>query len=288
MPLDLRPIDETNQNQAVALLVEGFRTRTPEQWRRIMALSRAHDAPESDWPAGFLLHAKSEAVGVLLTAASVRRDDAGAARTVVNLHSWYIRDSHRLLARKMLQVVTGHAPAFFTDVSPIPAVQVLNETVGFRTSTTGARLVPLATGALLPSGGARVRKVEAAVGLADDDCRILADHAALGCVTGVLISGEGTHPLIFARTGRRGFPGLRLVYGPPIDVLSRHAGATSRFLLGQPALYWSVPGNEDDRLAGSLYWKRTAPCQVLGEVPGAAIDHAYSELVYARALEDVH
>jgi hypothetical protein len=281
--MQLRPIEEPQEPAALALLAEGFPARGADEWTRILRRAAQFRDPQSAWPLGYVLMVKDEEAGVVITTASTRRRPDGTRFDMVNLSGWYVRANRRLMALPMLKSILARDDAVFTDITPIPAVQRLNEMLGFRLENEAVRLYPMPFSALSRHRGAHVTDATAPdVPVDPEAARILADHAALGCVTGLLHLPDRVAPLIFAFTDRRGLPGLRLIYGPDKATVAAHAGSISRFLARRPILFWEINANRSDRLPGSVFWRRAAPCQLRGNRPDDAIDYAYSEVVFSQ------
>ncbi|WP_291863079.1 hypothetical protein [Bradyrhizobium sp.] len=276
--MELRPIDDCNSGDALAVLKRGFPEKTESFWadglQKILSSPSRRDAE----PIGFLMTIGGADVGIVLTIPSERRGPDGT-RDVFNLAAWYVDEPHRWLAPRMLQKVVAPATAVFTDLTPSAAAQQINERLGFRILNEGFRVFPLPWTALRPRKQARVIPLEEAE--LDDDTRATLDrHARLGCVVTVLRNGADHHPLIFSRMTRRHLPGARVILADSKTLIVDHLAVISRFLLRNGMLFLQMDANRADATAGSSISRWSAPTYVKGAADRNRIDHTYSELIF--------
>lgn len=272
------PIDERCLDQALSLLVEGFPERSPAFWKQALDALGDYAGKSDAGPIGYLMQVDDEAVGVILTIASWRRDD----RRIVNLSSWYVRAEHRWQAARMLMQVTADKSAIYTDISPSPETARLNKALGFSTVSDCVVLLPLPLTALRGrSEGEVLRPADMPAGvLTPADEAMLALHHAAGCICAVHRTGERYTPLIFSPSRRYGRMVVRLIYAEDGKVMVESGATIARFLLRSGILALTMPATEGDHPPTARMRSIPAPVQVKGEWAQGRIDKAYSELVF--------
>ena len=276
--MKLRPIDDCNSGNALAVLTRGFPEKSESFWaeglRKILASPSRRDAE----PIGFLMAVGSEDVGVVLTIPS-ERPGPGGMRNVFNLAAWYVDEPHRWLAPRMLQKVVAQQAAVFTDLTPSAAAQQINRRLGFEILNEGFQVFLLPWTALRARKQARVISVDDAK-LPDDMRAILDQHVRLGCVVAVLQDGADHHPLIFSRMTRRQLPGARVILTDSKSLIVDNLAVISRFLLRNGMLFLLMDANRADATAGGSISRWSAPTYVKGATDRSRIDHTYSELIF--------
>jgi hypothetical protein len=275
--MKLRPIDDCDFGNALAVLTRGFPEKSESFWaeglQKILASPSRRDAE----PVGFLMAVGGEDVGVVLTIPS-ERSNPGGAQNVFNLAAWYVDEKHRWLAPRMLQKVVAQE-AVFTDLTPSLAAQQINPRLGFEILNEGFQVFPLPWTALRARRQARVIAVDEAK-LPNDMRATLDQHARLGCVVAVLQDGADHHPLIFSRTTRRHLPGARVILTDSKKLIVDNLAVISRFLLRNGMLFLLMDANRADAAAGSGISRWSAPTYVKGVTDRNRIDHTYSELIF--------
>ncbi len=276
--MKLRPIDDSNCSDALAVLARGFPEKTTSFWadglRKILASPNRRSAESI----GSLMTIGGEDVGVVLTIPS-RRPGPDGMQSVFNLAAWYVDEPHRWLALRMLQKVVALEAAVFTDLTPSAAAQKINPRLGFEILNEGFRVFPLPWTALHTRKQARVIPVEQAR-LSDETRATLDQHARLGCVVAVLQDGADHHPLIFQRLTRRRLPGARVILTDSKRLIIDNLAVISRFLLRNGVLFLLMDANRADAAAGSTIARWSAPTYVKGATDRKRIDHTYSELIF--------
>ena len=274
--MKLRPIDDCNSVQALAVLARGFPEKSESFWaeglQKILASPSRRDAE----PVGFLMAMGDEDVGVVLTIPRERGPDD--AQDVFNLAAWYVDEPHRWLAPRMLQKVVAQK-AVFTDLTPSLAAQQINHRLGFEILNEGFQVFPLIWTALRARKQARVISVDRAK-LPDDVRATMDQHARLGCVVAVLQDGAEHHPLIFSRMTRRRLPGARVILTDSKNLIVDNLAVISRFLLRNGMLFLLMDANRTDATAGGSISRWSAPTYVKGATDRSRIDHTYSELIF--------
>jgi hypothetical protein len=230
------------------------------------------------------MRVKGVPAGVILTMRSERPGPDGDPRTVLNLSSWYVDEDHRWLAPRMLQKILSEKVDLFTDLTPSEPVREMIGRLGFVRRHEGVLMAALALSAMQfgasaavgAAGEAGMREIGA------DAARLVADHAALGCIVALLRAGGDVHPLIFAPTRRKSLPSARLVYAPSLTAVRDHVGAIARYLLAQGVLFLEIPANRGDSAFGAWFTTRPPPTFTRGKVAEDMVDHAYSEFVFLQ------
>ena len=275
--MKLRPIDDCNSVQALAVLARGFPEKTESFWaeglQKILASPSRRDAE----PIGCLMEIGGEDVGIVLTIPS-ERPGPGGAQNVFNLAAWYVDEPHRWLAPRMLQKVVAQE-AVFTDLTPSLAAQAINPRLGFEILNEGFQVFPLLWTALRARKQARVISIDDAK-LSNDMRATLDQHARLGCVVAVLQDGRDHHPLIFSRMTRRHLPGARVILTDSKKLIVDNLAVISRFLLRNGMFFLLMDANRADAAAGGSIARWSAPTYVKGATDRNRIDHTYSELIF--------
>jgi hypothetical protein len=276
--MKLRPIDDRNSGEALAVLNRGFPEKTESFWAAGLRKILSSPSRRGAEPVGFLMTVGEKDVGIVLTIPSEQPGPDGM-RNVVNLAAWYVDEPHRWLAPRMLQKVVAQEKVVFTDLTPSPAAQQINERLGFEILNEGFQVFPLPWAALRARKRARVISLEEAK-LTDDTRAMLDRHATLGCVVAVLQDGADHHPLVFSRMTRRRLPGARVILTDSKALIVDNLAVISRFLLGNGMLFLQMDANRADATAGSIISRWSAPTYVKGATDRSRIDHTYSELIF--------
>jgi hypothetical protein len=276
--MKLRPIDNCNSGNALAVLRRGFPEKTESFWadglRKILSSPSRRDVE----PIGFLMAVGGGDGGIVLTIPGKQPGHHGM-RTVINLAAWYVDEPHRWLAPRMLQKVVAQEAMVFTDLTPSPAAQQINQRLGFEILNEGFQIFLLPCTALRARKQARMISLDEAT-LPNDARATLDQHARLGCVVAVLGNGADQHPLIFSRMTRKRFPGARVILTDSKRLIVDNLAVISRFLLGSGMLFLQMDANRADATIGSSISCWSAPTYAKGATDRSGIDHTYSELVF--------
>lgn len=278
-PVRCRPITEADLPAVADLLARGFPARDRPYWTEGLDRLAGRQGPASYPRFGYLLESEGRAVGViLLICSAVANSEPPAVRC--NLSSWYVDPAFRSHAAMLSIVPLRFKAATFLNVSPAPNTWATIEAQGFSRLNTGQFI---AVPALAPARrGDRVERFDAArvyPGLPERD--LLADHAALGCLSLVGTGADGAHPFVFmpfrVKQGRLRLPALQLVFCRSLDEVARFAGPLGRFLLrrGVPFLVLDAAGP----LHGvpGYFWPDRARKYAKGAHPPRLGDLAYTE-----------
>ena len=280
--VELRPIDQNSLPAALALLARGFPERTEAFWRAGLNKILTMKDVSSARPAGVIITSDAKDIGILLTIPSERPDDDGTLRKVVNLVAWYVEESHRWMAARMLKKIVADEATVFLDLTPNPAAEIINQRLGFERLTDGFLIYLLPVTAFRPRHAAKVLSLdEAGTRLTAFERTTLRQHQALGCVVGVLRTANRYSPLVFSRMQRRGLPGARLILAESKAAVSDNLTAISRFLLRRKMLFLRMDVTRGDSAAGSMAsrWNETTYRKGGGQA-GERVDFTYSEFVF--------
>lgn len=231
----IAPIDDANQDVAVALLAKGFPGHPASRWAEAIARIRRFGGNAAlGLPIGQVMTVEGEPAGVALTIAS-RREDAGSGpQTHVNFAAWYVETAHRWRAPLMLRAVTRMPCDVLTDLTPSDQVRALLPAFGFRQITRGVAI----NLAALHRGGGRVLALDdAGAGSIPPGLRALLEaHVPFGNIPALLECRDGTMVALSFRLMRwRGFTMARMIYCGSNRQLFDHLGAVSSFLRGHGA-----------------------------------------------------
>jgi hypothetical protein len=280
----LRAISFEALATTLPILSRGFPGVRRERWTAALDRLRRFGASDPARCAGYLLEAKGRQVGVMLTIPSTRPTGSDALHPVVNLSSWYIDPDHRWQAPRMLQSITGCDATLYTDLTATPPIRDMIGRLGFRGWTEGTLIAPVPLFAALPAGASHVIPL---TDLAPDAFsgpirHMLAEHAALDCISVGLWDGETLRPLIFSRKSFRGIPGARAIFSEDRASLLRHLPAIARFLLRQRCLLLAMNADRGEHVAGTVFMRRKTPTFYKGALAPRSGDFAYSEYVFLQ------
>jgi hypothetical protein len=259
----MRPFDETDFPRAALLLHEGFPHLSVPFWAG--ALKRLRDYAgneEAQVPLGWFMLAGDEAVGVVLTPASVRLrpDGAGgsAVQRVVNLSSWYVRPHYRWRAGFMLRAILSDRATIYTDLTATPDVQKMLPVLGFSQINRGVALHFLPLTSCLPARGASVRLLTDAepAALPGPPPAMVRAHRELGCLPLVLETPHGSQLLVCKIMRIRGLRAAQLIYAERQSELLRHRGALARCLLRRGVLLFAHDARAEHGLSMSWFRRR--------------------------------
>lgn len=275
-----REIRPTDLEEIATLLHEGFPRRSEAGW--LAALDRLGRHPTSvGFPRyGYMLDADGTAIGVLLLIATKLGEcHKGAVRC--NVSSWYVRPAFRPYALFLASRALKDHPATFVNVSPAPLTCPIIQAQGFRRFSHGSfAAFPMLSLRFQAAKIARVTGLDAAgFGLSSEERRLLADHAAYGCISVRCETEDGTFPFVFRRRFFKRFPlpCAQLVYCRDIADLVRFAGPLGRFLALRGLLWVLVAADAPIPGLPGRYFAAKLPMYYRGENKPHAGDLAYTE-----------
>jgi len=230
----MRAFDESEFEQAVALLREGFPERSDDFWRAALhRLQRFGGNELVPHPLGYFMLDGQTPVGVVLTPASPRRHADGSQSCVVNISSWYAREAFRWRAGFMLRGVLANKAHVYTDLTATPELQQVLPKLGMQAINSGIGLHALPLLCMHPATGAQVRLLDPAEAWPDigPPRAMIEAHRELDCLPLVLEHSEGKELFICLRSSVRGLPAAQLIYCEDRELLLRHRGALARGLM---------------------------------------------------------
>lgn len=267
-----REIVESDLAVVGALLCEGFPDRTHAYWAAGLRRLAAH-TPAADLPRfGYVLCADGAPVGVLLL---IGAPTGETGERLCNVSSWYVRPAYRAFAAVLNQRAVHRPGVTYVNISPAPHTRPMIAALGFVQRSAGVFLAPA-----VPAPGPR-----AIVHAAGSDRmppaagRLLADHAAFGCLPLWLETPEGGYPVVFRRRalGRFRLPCAMLIHCPSLELVEHYAGPLSVALLrrGLPLILASTP--RPLRSFVGRHYPARLPIYAKGPAPLAPGDLGYTE-----------
>jgi hypothetical protein len=276
----IRPIGPADLPAVAALLAAGFPQRPRGYWEAGLTRLGERPTPPGTEQYGYVLDHGSP-TGVILTISSDHATPEGP-RVYTNISSWAVQPSSGVLGPLQLLRRAVSAPeATVTTLSAVPDSLETLRRLGFQCWSEG-QVVGIGTAS---TGQAKVLDLDAAqaAGLNERQASILADHAAMGCLTPCVLVRGALTPLIFLR--RRierlvPIPAAQLIYCAHLANLLPHTGVVWRWLAahGYPLMIVDASGPLPG-IRGRYYPGRAAK-YYRGPNPGMDCDHTYSEMVY--------
>jgi hypothetical protein len=277
-----RLITDDIVDSVVDCLQRGFPDRPRTYW--VEAFERISAGPAiKGYPRyGYALEADGRIVGVILLLFSRRATEIeGGVRC--NISSWCVDKEYRSHAVLLHMMAVKHKEVTYLNISPARHTLGAIEALGFRRFSNGQ--IFLAPVLSRPRRGVRVRAFtengpDSAL-LSEEERRILADHAALGCRALVCVKDGAAYPFVFQdRAVFRGLiPCPHLIYCRGIDEFKRFASAIGRYLLIRTGPFCVIDATGPMEGLVGRYFPERAPKYFKGPVAPAVGDLAYTELV---------
>ena len=189
--------------------------------------------------------------------------------------SWFVEPEFRVQAAPLLSFALKNAAVTYLNVSPAPNTWPTIEAQGFRCLRSGRRLaLPWLAG----RGGASVRFFDPAQDAAMPEARLLADHAALGCLCLVASGPDGAAGFAFAPVLFEGVvPLVQLVWCRDMATFGRAAGLLGRALLARGRPFLMIDGDAPAPGCPSVPFLRAKRIYARGPHPPERGDVAYTE-----------
>jgi hypothetical protein len=255
----IEPICDDNLDAALSTLACGFPAKPREFWAGFMDRQyRLGGNAAAGVPLGYVLRSKQDAVGVILTPASLRVASDGTQRRLINLSSWYVDAAHRWRAANMLRSVLNAQEAVYIDLTPTEEVAKMLTMLGFELFRAGTAFYVLPLAALRLRDDATVEEYRDAhnTRLSDEVARMLDAHRRIGCDTAILDCNRGCRPLIFATRWIRRVRTSVLVYCDDHAALREHRASVARWLLRRGAVALLLDHSPDEGLTGHWHAPR--------------------------------
>ena len=277
-----RQIEPRDLPAVVDCLTRGFPERSRAYWMRGVDVL-ANRPRVDDFPRyGHLLEVDEAVVGVLLQIFSTR-DDARGPAVHCNLSSWCVDPEFRAFAFLLQSQSTKRRGVTYVNISPAPHTAPFLEAVGFRRFAAGRILfAPLLS---RRSANARVFKFEddhpEARRLSAADRRLLADHAARGCLSLVGVNNGVARPLIFQRRSVAGgfLRCLHVIYCRDNDDLAVFAKPLGWFFARRGLFFCVADADKAVRGLVGRFMRGRSPHYFKGGMAPPTCDLAYTELV---------
>jgi hypothetical protein len=277
-----REITDEFIEPVIACLQRGFPERPRAYWAN--ALERmSKRATVEDYPRyGYALATDNVIVGVILLIFS-RGDGASDGAIRCNLSSWCVDKAFRSYAPLLHLTAVKRKEVTYLNISPAEHTRKTIEAFGFRRFSNGQMIL-----APILSSQRRSTRVlafaqdgpEASL-LPSNERRLLAEHAAMGCLSLLCVRDGGVHPFVFQRRAilRRLISCPQLIYSRSMEEFLRFAGPIGRFLLFRTGPICAADATAP--LAGSVgrYFPERAPKYFKGPKAPRLGDLSYTELV---------
>ena len=231
---------------------------------------------------GNFLMAGDRPVGILLT---IPKIDRQTGRKVVNLSSWYVKESHRWSAAHLMIAALAERDTVYTDLTPTKAAVEMNMRFGFRTIGFKLILLFLPWLALVGRKQDRLVPFEAVQeSIIPGDLMVdLKRHQNLGCIVTTVKLLDRHSPVVFNVVSRKGIRVAQVVYAEDRDIIINNLAAFARLLVLRGVLLLMLQVAESENVPGAFVWGRNRCYQVKGEWNDDLIDELYSERVLLRA-----
>jgi len=241
-----RQIVEADTESVAALLARGFPNRNRAFWLAALAQLRRREPPPDLPKYGYLLESNGVTVGALLLICSQLRTATEVSRRC-NVSSWYVEPEFRPYASMLARMALRHKDVTYLNVSPAPHTRPIIEAQGFARYCDGVFVaLPMLNG-LFGGEPVKLRAAGEAPAAASDafERELLAQHAALGCISVWCETPERAYPFVFRpRLVKAAIPCAQLIYCRDLADFIRFAGPLGRFLAarGQPLVILDANG----------------------------------------------
>ena len=248
-----RQIGEADVSAVVTLLTRGFPARSRQFWLHALEQLTRREPPPGLPKYGYLLESDGVPVGAILAiCATMRTGDESVTRC--NLSSWYVEPDFRAYAALLISQALKHKNVTYLNVSAAPHTWPIIEAQGFARYCDGVFAAFLALNGLFAGETVEVFSADRQPAVAFDpfDQDILAEHAALGCISLWCATRERAYPFVFRpRLVKRVIPCALLIYCRNVADVIRFAGPLGRYLAwrGKPLVLidFECPDTRPDR-----------------------------------------
>ena len=270
----------------VACLERGFPRRSKSYWASSLQRMSRLPAIEGYPRLGYALEASGQVVGVILLLFSGRRY-ADREYVRCNISSFCADAAYRSSAILLHMAAVKHKEVTYFNISPASHTLSFIEALGFRRISDGQVLLVPSLSALQPDVRVSVFGADdaASARLNENERRILADHAALGCIALVCATGDAVFPFVFQR--RKILRDLilcaQLIYCRNMEEMVRFAGSLGRVLLLRCGPFLIVDANGPIPGLVGRYFPEQSPKYFKGHISPYIGDLAYTELAFFGA-----
>lgn len=273
-----RQIEDADTDAIALLLTKSGFGGSKEFWLECLRRLASHPTPAGCPKYGVLLEVNSVPVGVLLLIHSSNIDDATIK---CNVSSWFVWPVFSIYAPLLVKHALSRNDITYFNISPRPHTLNTLTAQGYTRYCDG-RFVAIPV-LRRPRFGVRVEIADAAVEPGPDlsryEAKLLADHAAFGCLSVIATVNGVRHPFVFQmRHRRRIIRFAELVYCRDLQDFVDLAAPLGRFFAKKAAFLVMVDANGPVRGLIGRYQK-TTPKYFKGPKPPQLGDVAYSERV---------
>lgn len=273
-----REVEDADTEAIAQLLAKSEFAGPKEFWTWCLQRLTKHPTPAGYPKYGILLEVNDIPVGVLLTIIT-QNFDTGAIKC--NVSSWFIWPAFSIYGSLLARCVLSYPDVTYFNISPLPHTFRSLIAQGYTLYCHGRYVAVPA----LCLGPARTRVEEAnrllrpGSGLSAGEVKLLADHAAYGCLCIVVTVAGERHPFVFqVGRKRRIIRFAYLVYCRDMQNFIDLAGPIGRFLAKRAIFLAVIDANGPVRGLIGRYRKST-PKYFKGPNPPQLGDVTYSERV---------
>jgi hypothetical protein len=222
-----RQIGEADIGAVADLLLKGFgRRRTREFWLAVLDRLTQYPTPAGLPKYGYGLESDGALVGVVLLI-STEIGSANASSTRCNVSSWYVEPEFRGYAPLLAAQASRHQNVTYLNISPMPHTRPIVEALGYELYSRGIVIAAPLLQTPFHTNGVRIVDADAPPDALHEtfEQKLLADHAAHGCISFWCVNAERAYPFVFRPRLLKGLiPYAQLVYCRAVDDLVRFAG----------------------------------------------------------------
>jgi hypothetical protein len=217
--------------QLIELLLTGFPERSRVTWERAFTRLNALQTPPGYPKFGHLLAHRDRPVGLVLTCFStVMCDTEESVRC--SLSSWYVAPEFRCYGAMLSARAVMRREVTYLNITPHPGTFEILAALGYRRYCNGIffslpALAERRPAEVLPFDGRPSNQ------LSSFENRLLAEHAAYGCVVLICRAEGSCFPFVFATTRVCRLPAAYLCYCRDVADFVRFAAPIGRFLARQ-------------------------------------------------------
>ncbi len=280
-----REIEARDLEAVVDCLARGFPERTKSYWLAGLVRMAEREAMPGLPRFGHCLAADGEIVGVLLQMFSRRETPAGP-QILCHLSSWCVDEVYRAFGPALHSISVKRKDVTYVNISPARHTRAGIEALGFRPYNLGQMLfAPILS---RPRRDTSVSDFDADSGAAEllpnEERRILADHAALGCRSLIGMFEGAAYGFVFMRRNilKGRLPCQQVLYCRNGNILANFAHALGRHRLLESAPLFVI--DADGPIAGlrGRFARGSGAKYYSGPLAPKLGDLAYSELAFLQ------
>lgn len=273
-----RPIDAEDLPAVIDLLHKGFPRRNRRYWEAGLQRLARHVPPPGFPRFGDMLTTEGRPVGLHLLIAAPCRDPGAPVRC--NGSSWYVDERFQSYGIFLQMRGTRWQPAVYTNIDPRSHTVPMMTAQGYHLYSRGlfACLPALAPSPPHPTRLITGHAAWHAAGVPVADQRMLADHAAFGCICLWCETPSGGQPVIVRRRVIKStVPCAQLIYCRSLSEFERVARPVGRFLAARGMPFLLAPAAEPIREIPGRLFPDKLPMYFKGAKPPRPTDLSYTE-----------